>query len=76
MTEPRIQAMFKRSRHSSLSIFIFSQKCYEVPKRFIGANRNIYHIFKSKNIGEVQNLCQGKACMDMSLEEFKNLLAI
>ena len=33
MDDPRIQAMFKRSRHSSLSIFIISQDYYELGKK-------------------------------------------
>ena len=28
--DPRVQAMFKRSRHNNLSIFIISQDCYEL----------------------------------------------
>ena len=33
MNDPRVQAMFKRSRHNNLSIFIFSQDYYELPKK-------------------------------------------
>ena len=33
MNDPRVQATFKRSRHKSLSIFIFSQDYYERPER-------------------------------------------
>ena len=29
MNDPRVQAMFKRSRHNNLSIFIFSQDLYQ-----------------------------------------------
>ena len=32
MNDPRVQAMFKRSRHNNLSIFIISQDYYELPK--------------------------------------------
>ena len=32
MDDPRVQAMFKRSRHNNLSIFIISQDPYELPK--------------------------------------------
>ena len=56
MNDPRVQAMFKRSRHSSLSIFIISQDYYELPKRTIRANGNIYHIFKTNNFRDVQSL--------------------
>ena len=35
MDDPRVQAMFKRSRHKSLSIFIISQDYYELSKNTI-----------------------------------------
>ena len=38
MNDPRVQAMFNRSRHNKLSIFIISEDYYELPKRTIGAN--------------------------------------
>ena len=69
----KIQAMFKRGRHNNLSIFIISQDYYELPKRTIRANGNIYHIFKPNNFRDVQNLYQDKASMDMTLNEFKFL---
>ena len=65
--------MFKRGRHNNLSIFIISQDYYELPKRTIRANCNIYHIFEPNNFRDVQNLYQDKASMDMTLKEF-NLL--
>ena len=65
--------MFKRSRHNNLTIFIISQDCYELPKRTIRANENIYHTFKPNNFREVQNLYEDKASMDMTLKEFKFL---
>ena len=71
INEPRVQAMFKRSRHNNISIFIFSQDYYEVPKRTIGANGNIYHIFITNNFRDNQNLYQDKAHMDMTLNEFQ-----
>ena len=46
MNDPRLQAMFKRSRHSNLSIFIISQDYYELPKKTIRFNGNICHIFQ------------------------------
>ena len=73
MNDPRIQAMFKRSRHNNLSIFVISQDYYELPKRTIRANGNIYHIVKPYNFRDVQNLYQDKASMDMTLNEFKLL---
>ena len=69
----KIQAMFKRGRHNNLSIFIISQDYYELPKRTIRANGNIYHIFKPNNFRDIQNLYQDKASMDMTLTEFKLL---
>ena len=32
MNDPRVQAMFKRSKHITLSIFIISQDYYELPE--------------------------------------------
>ena len=65
--------MFKRGRHNNLSIFIKSQDYYELPKRTIRANGNIYHIFEPNKFRDVQNLYQDKASMDMTLNEFKLL---
>ena len=76
MNDPRVQAMFKRSRHNNLSIFIISQDYYELPKRTIRANGNIYHLFRPNNYRDIQNLYMDKISMDMTLQEFKNLLAI
>ena len=73
MNDPRVQAMFKRPRHKNLSVFIISQGYYELPKRTIRANSNIYHIFKPNDFIDVQNLYQDKAGMDMTLDEFKYL---
>ena len=70
MNDPRVQAMFKRSRRKNLSILIISQDYYELPKRTSRANGNIYHIFKPNNFRDVQNLYQDKASMDMTLNEF------
>ena len=41
----KIQSMFKRGRHNNLSIFIISQDYYELPKKTIRANGNIFHLF-------------------------------
>ena len=41
MNDTRVQAMFKRSRHNNLSIFIISQDYYELHKRTIRANGNV-----------------------------------
>ena len=73
MNDPRVQAMFKRSRHNNLSIFIFSQDCYELRKKMIRASGNIYHIFEPNNFLDVRNIYQDKASMDRTLDEFKYL---
>ena len=73
MNDPRVQAMFKRLRHNILSIFIISQDYYELPKRTIRADGNIYHIFKPNNFLDVRSIYQDKASMDMTLGEFKYL---
>ena len=73
MDDPRVQAMFKRSRHNNLSIFIISQDCYELIWKTTRCKGNIYHIFKPNNFRDVINLYQDKASMDMTLNEFKLL---
>ena len=73
MDDPRVQAMFKRSRHNNLSLFILSQDYYELSKKTIRCNDNIFHIFKPNNFRDVINLYQDKASMDMNLNEFKLL---
>ena len=73
MNDPRVQAMFKRTRHNILSLFILCQDYNELPKRTIRANGNIYHIFKSNNFKDVLNIYQDKSYMDMTLSEFKLL---
>ena len=56
MENIRVQAMFKRSRHNNKSSFIISQDYYELSKRTIRCNGNIYHIFKPNNFRDVQKL--------------------
>ena len=73
MDDPRVQAMFKRSRHNNLSVFIISQDYYELSKKTLRCNGNIFHIFKPNNFRDVINLYQDKASMDMTLNEFKYL---
>ena len=72
----KIQDMFKRGRHNNLSIFIISQDYYEIPKRTIGCNGNVFHLFKPNNYLDVRNIYQDKASMDMNLNEFKLLTSI
>ena len=69
----KIQAMFKRGRHNILSIFIISQEYYELPKRTIRCNGNVFQLFKPNNYLDVRNIYQDKASMDMTLDEFKYL---
>ena len=73
MDDPRVQEMFKRSRHNNLSIFIISQDYYELSKKTIRCNGNIFHIFRPNNFRDVLNLYQDKTSMDMTLNEFKLL---
>ena len=73
MDDLRVQAFFKRSRHNNLSIFILSQDYYELSKKTIRCNGNIFHIFKPNNFREIVNLYQDKSCMDMTLNEVKLL---
>ena len=76
MDDPRVQAMFKRGRHNNISIFIISQDYYELNKKTIRCNGNIFHIFKPNSFRDVINLYQDKASMDMTLNEFKLLTSI
>ena len=73
MNDLRVKAMFKRSRHNILAIFTLSQDSYELPKRIVRANGNIYHIFKPNSFLDGRNIYQDKASMDMTLDEFKNV---
>ena len=76
MDDPRVQAMFKRSRLNNLSIFIISQDYYELSKKTRRCNGIIFHIFKPNNFRDVINFYQDKASMDMTLNEFKYLSSI
>ena len=67
MNFPRVQAMFTRSRQNILPIFTISQDYYELPKKTIRANGNIYHIFKPNNFTDVQSIYQDNSSMDMTL---------
>ena len=76
MDDPRVSAMFKRSKHNNLSNFIISQEYYELSKKTIRCNGNIFQTFKPNNFRDVQNLNQDKASMYMTLSEFKLLTSI
>ena len=71
MNDPRVQALFKRSRHNNLSFFIISQDYYELPKKTLRANGNINHIFKPNNFSDVRNIYQDNVSLDLTLDEFK-----
>ena len=73
MNGHRVQAMFEKSRHNNLPIFIISQEYYELPKKPIRGNGNIYHIFKPNNLFDVRNIYHDKDSMDMTLDGFKYL---
>ena len=49
------------------------QDYYDLSKKTIRCNGNIYHIFKPNNSRDVQNLYQDKASMDITPNEFKLL---
>ena len=73
MNDRRVQAMFHQCRHDNSSFFIISRDYYELPKRNIRVNGNIYHIFKPNRFRGLQSLDQDKASMDMTLNESKYL---
>ena len=73
MNDHRVQAMFRRSRHNNISLFVISQEYYELAKRTIRAKGNIYYIFKPNTFKDVSNIYQDKSSMDMTLNEFKFL---
>ena len=56
-----------------LFVLIINQDYYDLPKRTIRFNRNMYHIFKPDNFRHVRNLYQDKASIDVTLNEFKYL---
>ena len=70
MNDPRAQAVSKRFGLKNLSIIIISQDFYELSKKTIGDNGNIYHIFIPNNFRDVQNLYQDKASMEMTPNKF------
>ena len=76
MNDPRVQGMFKRSRHNNLSNFKISRDYYELPKRTFRAHGNIYHIFEPKKFRDVLNIYQDKSSMDLTANEFKLITSI
>ena len=66
----RVQAVLKRSGHSSISIFIINQHFFELPKRTYRSDGKMYHIINLNYLRDVQNLYQDKGSMDMTLNEY------
>ena len=54
-------------------LFSFSQEYNKIPKRTIGANANISHVFKTNNFRDGQSLYQDKPSTDMTLNELRIL---
>ena len=69
--DPRVEAMFKRSRHCNISFFTVSQDCYELPKRTYWVNGKVYHNFKTTFFRDAQNLYQHKTGVDTKLNDLK-----
>ena len=64
---------FSKDQDSIIYVFILSQDYYELPKRTIRANGEIYHIIELNIFRDVLNIYQDKSSMDMTLTEFKLL---
>ena len=69
MIDPRTQTLFKRSRHNNLSILTIIWDYYELSKRTLRADGNIFQIFKQHEYRDVQNLYQDNTGMGMTLDE-------
>ena len=71
---PQIDSHLTAKLYVDNSNFIISQDYYELPKKTIRANGNIYHIFKPNIFSDVRNIYQDKSSMDnMTLNEYKYL---
>ena len=68
--------MFQRSRHNNISTFIISQGYYDLPKKIIRANGNVYHNLKPNTLRNVQKIYQDKMSMDMTLPDFILLIFV
>ena len=73
MEDPRVQALFKQSRHKSLFVVVISEVSYELGKETIRFTGNIYHIIKLNNYRDVQKFYRDKNSMVMILNKFKYL---
>ena len=71
MNDPRVQAMFKRSRQKNLSIFIISQDHYELPNELSAPTA--ISIFKPNNFRDVLCIYEDKSSMDKTLNAFELL---
>ena len=73
LNDPRKQAIYKRSKHNSISYFKISQDYYELPAETVLANGNKYYLYKPNNFRDAQKVHQDRASTDTTPNEF-NLL--
>ena len=73
MSDPRVQAVLKRSRHWFI-YFHIQPRLLRISKRTIRANGNIFYIFRPNKYRDVQNFYRDKA--SVTLKEFKYLFFI
>ena len=76
MEDPRVQAMFKQTRHNYKSIFLLSKDYYELSKKTIRCNSKNYHIFQPNSFLEVRSIYQHKNYMDMTPKKIELLTTI
>ena len=66
----------KPFRPNNSSMFKIGKDYYELPKKMIRANGNIYHIFQANKFRDFQVFYQYNASRAMTLNEFKILTGI
>ena len=64
INDPRVQVLFKRSRHLNKPVFVISSNYYELPRKFYRPNGKIDFIFQPNNYKDFQKLYQDKASID------------
>ena len=62
--DPRVQALFKHTRHSNISISKFSQDYHEQRKKIFRTSGKTYHILKANSFGGVRNPYQDETTMN------------
>ena len=67
----RVQALFKRSGCSNISIVLISQYYYDFTKRTSKTKANLSHIFQPNNFRDVQNFYPDKISTDMTINQSK-----